>query len=191
MIKKLPVRSVPTELNEYTTNNEFNAVWTACVADLKRYETFLSYKVPVGVFMKIYFHPFLMLKLYDTDGFEATRGRIVLAMQKSTRFLPIAFNEIKDYSFYKDIPWTDQMLRQYKEAITFDTGYDEIILLEGEQLLFQIYNCDIALPSPCHEDTHVKMGVQCIEGGELVRGALTNPPEPDEYKPSYEKELEK
>lgn len=169
----------PTYLTEYTTQHEFNATWTAVTAAdcASRYITFLHYVVQSGTFLKVRFKPFLLLKLYNAGGVEATKGNLYLAVRKPARELVIPICYIFDYSNYVGISWVDQMNRDFKQATIFDTGYEEIILLENEHLEFQVKGCDIDIPGTAHVDTHVKMEVVCIEGAELVRKALSTPPE--------------
>jgi len=175
------MRVQPTFLTEYTTQHEFNATWSAvtAVACAEKFMTFVSWKVQTGTFLKVYYKPFLMFKLYDAGGVEATRGNVFMVVRKPARELVVPICSVFNYSHFVGITWVEQMNRDYKDAITFDTGYPEIILLEDEQLELQIKECDIDIPDTAHVDTHIKMPVACVEGAELVRKILSAPPERD------------
>jgi len=172
------IRSQPTFLTEYTTQREFNATWTAVTAAAcaNIFKTFVSWKVQSGTFLKVGFKPWLRLKLYTAGGVELTAGDLYLVVRKPARELVIPICSICNYSNYAAISWVEQGSQDYREAITFDTGYEQIILLENEQLEIQCKGTDDDIPAACHGDTHLQMPILCVEAVEAVRTVLTQSP---------------
>ncbi|GAI02100.1 unnamed protein product [marine sediment metagenome] len=159
----------PVTLNEKTSGVSLPAVFAAVAKDTKRYQTFVSYLIPSGGILSLNYNEPLHLVLKTAGGVELESGRLLIGMLKPHGVLVKAFNAFNEYSTYKSIGWQNSLNRKYRDNLEVDTGYDEVILFEGETLVFQIYDCDDVLPEAAHADTRLKYAVNLGDMSDFVR----------------------
>lgn len=179
----------PTDLTHFTTGHELNATWVAVSSGQTRFNTFVYYEVPMGWLVIVGYKPHLLMKLYDSGGIEATKGRLLIGVLKPNRQLLTAWNEFNDYETYKALSWTQQLNRDYHDNVEVDTGYSHCLCLGGEKLSFQIYDTDIDIPVNAHTATRIKMQVQFAEAADVMRASAKSREAAHQGLPDYLKRI--
>jgi len=164
------IRWTHESLNIYTSGQTLNAIHTAVANGLDRWETFLSYTIPVGMRAKLVFATPMRFKQYATGGEEQGRAtRLMLGLQKAGKHFVNEICEIP-YSKFYDIAWKDQMSNDNRDSLVVDLGgYTEAGFYEQEQIVFQVKNSAISIPSTPHTSTLIAYPIQVITVAELAR----------------------
>lgn len=180
-VRVKPQQKIPwvhTKLTHYIADKTLNATWHAVSAANAEWETFLSYVIPVGMTAKINETPVMRFKLYDATGTEQyVSADLMLAMSKVGKFL---VNEICSLGFYGsrwyDVPWKDQLTKQYRELLEINHGYTQVLLFAGESLLFQVKNSGVDIPAVCHASTLLEFDIDVITDADLKRAMTPTMP---------------
>jgi len=166
------IQNIPwthTLLTVYTSGQTLNAVHTAVTSGKDYWLTFLHYLIPVGMTARILMNPVMQFKIYASGGEELHRDdNLMLAMQKVGKHTPTEIHQF-DYSSWYDISWADQLNRDSRDALTLGMTWTEVLLWEGEQILFQIKNSSISLPASPHANTLIQLPIDIVDNADLAR----------------------